>query len=138
MATGRFTWSKSVFGYSQTHGEELPIPEPPGFDLTHAATTLGLSTIAFDEINANVQGYSVGTSFAVSPVAAFGFGTAVHEIAHIVLGHTAANGGSYVGHARSVKEFQAETVAYIVCHELSATHDAANLFDAATRTPDMA
>ena len=132
MLTGRFTWTKSVFGYSQTHGEELAVPELPEFNLTLAANALGLSKIPFSEISGNAQGYSVGTSFAISPLAPFPVKTTLHEMAHIVLGHTDADGGQHVGHGRSVKEFQAETVAYIVCHELSATHDAANLFDAAT------
>jgi hypothetical protein len=39
-------------------------------------------------INGNLQGYSFDRKFEVSPVAVYPMKTLLHELGHIVLGHT--------------------------------------------------
>src|SRR5207244_10193906 len=65
----------------------------------------------------NCQGYARGRTIAISPVAAMPFKTRFHELAHIVLGHTAeAAQSDNELTPRSMREVEAEAVA-LVCLE---------------------
>jgi antirestriction protein ArdC len=124
VATGRFHWRKSAFGYSQTDGPELEFPPLPGWNVDTALTALGIDRVPFDEINGNVQGFSYedtrGQHLAINPVAAYPMKTTFHELAHLVLGHCRHDGDGAEKH-RGVKEFEAEATAYLVAKELELT-----------------
>ena len=49
---------------------------------------LGITRRPFDEINGNVQGFAHQREIAVSSIAELPLKTTLHEIAHVVLGHT--------------------------------------------------
>ena len=53
-----FRDSRTVFGYSETDGDELPAVELPGWDTDTALGVLGIGRVAFDMVNGNVQGFS--------------------------------------------------------------------------------
>lgn len=113
-----FKLKKGVFAYSDTFGEELEIPEVTAIDWTieRAQEALGINKVAFESLNGNSQGYSHGTSYAINPVAVYPLKTTMHELAHIVLGHT-KNMDEY-SHKKGVAEFQAEATAYILMKEM--------------------
>ena len=111
-------FQKAIFGLSETEGEELPEFEHPEWSLGRARNALEITEVPFAMADGNCQGYSFERSYAINPVAAYPFKTTMHELAHIVLGHTSGD-GSY-GH-RGIGEFQAESVAYILMNELNLT-----------------
>jgi len=104
------------FVLAQTEGEETYIPPIPGFDMDTALRSLNITRTRFDEINGNVQGFANGREIAVSPLAALPHKTTFHEIAHIVLGHTATGKLVDGEHAAPhLREVEAESVALICC-----------------------
>ena len=76
------------FVLAQTEGEDTPIPPIPGFDVDTALCALNITRTPFDELNGNIQGFARGREIAVNPVAALPHKTTLHELAHVVLGHT--------------------------------------------------
>lgn len=109
---------RCLFTVSDTTGEELPPVEPRTWDKEKALAALAIRQVAFEELDGNTAGYSTGRDFAINPVAPYPLKTTFHELAHIVLGHTAEDQQQeYVWH-RGTKEFQAESTAYLVMHEL--------------------
>jgi len=77
---------------------------------------MGIERVSYDMVNGNCQGYAKGRKVAVSPIAMHPAKTLIHEIAHIVLGHTGENDWNpeHPTMERSLREIEAETVAYIV------------------------
>ena len=123
----RFKPVKGAFAYSDTEGELLPEIEHPTWSKERALGALAIHEVLFDDIDANIQGYSYERSIAISPIARYPFKTTIHELAHVCLGHTiAAAHEDYKAH-RGTKEFEAESTAYIVMNEL----DAVDQFDPA-------
>lgn len=114
----RFTLRRSTFPYSATVGPEVAWPELPAWDQVRALSELGIEQVPFSMIDGNTQGYSFGRNVAVSPVAKFPVKTLLHELAHVVLGHTAGGADAESPCSRGVGEFQAESVAYLLAHEL--------------------
>jgi hypothetical protein len=53
-----FRDSRTVFGYSDTDGDELPPVEQSGWDADVALALLGVDRVPFDMINGNAQGFS--------------------------------------------------------------------------------
>ena len=107
------------FVLAQTEGEDTPVPPIPGFDIDTALCSLNITRTPFDELNGNIQGFAYGREIAVNPVAALPHKTTFHEIAHIVLGHTASE--KLVDSeqtARHIREVEAESVALICCETL--------------------
>lgn len=108
----RFTFRNLWFVLSQTDGEELEIPAVPEWNQERALSTLGISLVAFDHPDGNVQGFAREKSVAINPMAQLPLKTLFHEIAHIVLGHTGTQ-----EHAatlpRDIKEVEAESVAML-------------------------
>ena len=91
----------------------------PGFDLESALHSLDITRTPFDEINGNVQGFARQREIAVSPIAALPLKTTLHEIAHVVLGHTTTQKLVDLEHIdRHIREVEAETVALICCESL--------------------
>lgn len=110
----------SMFGVSETDGDDLPPYEPPMWSKERALAKLGITETRFHQIDGNVQGYSNGKEVAINPVAVYPFKTLIHELAHIVAGHTSEEQlADYVTH-RGLKEFEAEATAYLVLNELGA------------------
>ncbi|ORW32765.1 hypothetical protein AWB91_09775 [Mycobacterium paraense] len=113
-----FRDSRSVFGYSDTDGEELPPVELPGWDVGTALTVLRIDRVAFDMINGNAQGFSFedgeGRHVAINPTATYAAKTLLHELAHLMLGHCEQGDHRH----RGVAEFEAEAAAYLVAKEL--------------------
>jgi antirestriction protein ArdC len=85
---------------------------------------LGIKEVPFDELNGNIQGYSIGLDFAINPLAERRNHTLFHELGHIVLGHTMpSQRAEYLSH-RGIKEFEAEATSYLVAHELGQLDEA--------------
>jgi hypothetical protein len=83
-----FKLVRAVFALSDTDGPEIP-PQPiPGWDYQTALGKLGVREAPFDEVNGNLQGYSIGTEIAINPVAVRPTKTRFQELGHVVLGHT--------------------------------------------------
>jgi hypothetical protein len=82
--------------------------------------TLGIEQIAFDHTDGNVWGFARGKQIAVSPLSPMTDRTLLHEVGHVVLGHT-AEGMEQDGPrtSRSIREVEAEGVAFICSAALS-------------------
>lgn len=118
----------SMFGVSETDGDDLPEYEPPTWNKERAIKTLKVTQIPFSTMEGNSQGFSVGRNYAINPVAVYPFKTLLHELGHIVSGHTTPDGlDEYRTPHRGIKEFEAEASAYLLMNEL----DALDQFDAA-------
>jgi antirestriction protein ArdC len=114
-----FVFRNYWFVLAQTEGE-TPYEQPiPGFDLESALHSLDITRTPFDEINGNVQGFARQREIAVSPIAALPLKTTLHEIAHVILGHTTSQKLVDLEHIdRHIREVEAETVALICCESL--------------------
>jgi antirestriction protein ArdC len=114
-----FVFRNYWFVLAQTEGE-TPYEQPiPGFDLDAALQSLDITRTPFDEINGNVQGFAHQREIAVSPIAALPLKTTLHEIAHVVLGHTDSQKLVDLEHMdRNIREVEAECVALICCESL--------------------
>jgi len=107
------------FVLAQTEGEETYAAPIPGFEMDTALRTLNITRTPFDEMNGNIQGFANGREIAVSPLAALPHKTTFHELAHVVLGHTASEklvDGEKT--ARHIREVEAESVDLICCETL--------------------
>lgn len=103
------------FVLSQTEGKEVEFPTLPAWNLSRALEGLEIQRVLFEMINGNCQGYAMGRKIAINPLAAFPLKTALHEMAHVLLGHTAeANCTDSDKTPRNLAEVEAESVAYIV------------------------
>ena len=113
-----FRDSRTVFGYSDTDGDDLPVVELPGWDAETALAVLGIDRVAFDMVNGNTQGFALedtdGRHLALNPTAAYPAKTLLHELAHLTLGHCKDGDETH----RGVAEFEAEATAYLVAKEL--------------------
>ena len=114
-----FKESHTVFAFSDTDGEELPEIAYPAWDLEKALAALGIKREKFRTTDGNTAGYShtnkAGQKFvAVNPATTYPAHTMLHEIAHMVLGHTAEE---YRQH-RGIMEFEAEATAHLLAIEL--------------------
>ena len=116
-----FVYQSHWFVLSQTDGTEYT-PEPiPGWDASTALPTLNIERAPFTMLDGNVQGYAKGRSVAINPVAEQPESTLFHEVAHIVLGHTAEgslNSDSKDRTPRDIRELEAECVALLCCESL--------------------
>jgi len=113
-----FRDSRTVFGYSDTDGDDLPPVQLPGWDVDTALAALGIDRVTFDMVNGNAQGFSCedidGRHVAINPTAAYPAKTLLHELAHLTLGHCKDGDHTH----RGVAEFEAEATAYLVAKEL--------------------
>lgn len=113
-----FKLVRGVFAYSDTDGPEIPPKAMPRWDMNKALDTLKITRVAFSLTNGNVHGYSVGREIAINPMATNPEKTMLHEVGHIVLGHTVTTSLSEYGQHRGIMEFGAESTAYLAGHEL--------------------
>jgi antirestriction protein ArdC len=116
-----FVYKNHWFVLSQTDGREYQ-PEPiPGWDGDAALTILDIERTQFTTMDGNVQGYAKDRSVAINPVAEQPESTLFHELAHVVLGHTAEgslNSDSKDRTPRDIRELEAECVALLCCESL--------------------
>jgi hypothetical protein len=116
-----FAYRPHWFVLSQTEGEPYRPLAIPAWEERRALHQLMIDRVPFQHLNGNCQGYATGRSFAVSPVAHLPHRTCLHEIAHIVLGHTEELGGLSDGEERTprdLREVEAEAVAFLCCQSL--------------------
>ena len=115
----RFVYRPNWFVLSQTEGQAVEPPPMPDWSQTRALETLSIVEEPFTATDGNCQGYARQRTIAVSPVAELPHKTRFHELAHVVLGHTAeAEAGLSDSDLtpRSLREVEAEAVA-LVCLE---------------------
>lgn len=114
-----FKMVKCLFPLSETIGKNLPPTPPlPKWDIKAAETKLGITEVPFDELNGNIMGYSVGLQYAINPLNPSPRHTRFHEFGHIVLGHTLPSQHADYQQHRGIKEFEAESTAFLCMHEL--------------------
>jgi IrrE N-terminal-like domain/N-terminal domain of anti-restriction factor ArdC len=122
----RFVFRPFWFVLDQTSGDALPSVSVPTWDQAHALRVLNIEVIRFDLMDGNTQGYARARQVAVSPIAHLPHRTLIHEIAHVVLGHTAesvelVDQGERT--PRDIREVEAEAVAYLVTQTLGMPGD---------------
>lgn len=120
-----FKDSRTVFGFSDTDGDELPPldVEADAWDTDTALKALKVSREKFKHTDGNTQGYSYenekkGKVIAINPTAVYPTKTLFHELAHLVLGHCKGLDDGKPVCERHIAEVQAEAVAYLVAKEL--------------------
>jgi antirestriction protein ArdC len=115
----RFVYRNNWFVLSQTDGDDF-VPEPtPSWDATAALAKLEIERIPFALMNGNCQGYALKRTVAVSLIAEHPTRTLLHEIAHVVLGHTAElMNDSGERTPRDIRELEAECTAMLVSASL--------------------
>ena len=115
----RFVYKSRWFVLSQTEGEPLPEPDTPTWDKAQALDALNVQEIPFNSTNGNCLGYAQDRAIAINPVNPLPHKTRFHELAHVLLGHTAegiqADGENT---PRSIRECEAEAVALLCCAAL--------------------
>ncbi len=115
----RFVYKPHWFVLAQTDGEPIaPASLPmPTWDADRALTTLQIAEIPFDAMDGNTLGYARDRSIAINPVNPMPHKTRFHELAHVLLGHT-AEGAQHDGEVtpRSLRE--CEAVALLCCAAL--------------------
>jgi hypothetical protein len=115
----RFVFRPNWFVLSQTEGQDVQPPPIPAWDQSRALEALGIVEEPFTLTDGNCQGYARERTIAVSPVAELPHKTRFHELAHVVLGHTAEAAAGLTDSdvtPRSLREVEAEAVA-MVCLE---------------------
>jgi hypothetical protein len=112
-----FVLVRGAHPYSHTDGDDLPAYEPAGWSLDKALAELDITRVPFESTNGNMQGYAFKRSLAINPVAVYPLKTTMHELAHIVLGHTDNATPEALRH-KGIAEFQAEATAYLLMREL--------------------
>lgn len=114
-----FAYKPRWFVLAQTEGEEQPAVEVPAWSYAAALESLGITETPFDLTDGNTQGYARRRSVSISPIAALPHKTRFHELAHVVLGHTAeADFTEGETLPRDLREVEAESVALICCESL--------------------
>lgn len=122
-----FKMVRCLFGASETEGDPLPEYEPPEWSPARALGALAINKVAFEHVDGNMQGYSCGNELAINPVAKYPLKTLLHEMGHIVIGHTVPERLAEYQEHRGIFEFEAEGTAYLAMNELNAHEQ----FDAA-------
>ena len=77
------------FVLSQTDGDPIPAPEIPDWNAGQALTGLEVQEILFDHVDGNCLGFARDRVIAINPVNPLPPKTRFHELAHVLLGHTA-------------------------------------------------
>ena len=116
----RFIYRAHWFALAQTEGRDYVPTSVPEWDEARALEGLWIERVPFRHADGNCQGYAAERRVAVSPVAALQHKTLIHEVAHVVLGHTAEL-QQMDDHDRTpvnLREVEAEAVALICCESL--------------------
>src|SRR6476469_902566 len=84
-----------------------------------ALSALSIERIPFDHTDGNVQGFARKRQIAINPLAQLPTKTLLHELGHVILGHTTeAEFADDETTPRSVREVEAESVALLCCESL--------------------
>jgi len=120
FCSANFIMKRHWFTLSQTEGEEFKLEELPNFDVKKALEAFGITQEKFRSINGNCQGYAIPSKniIAINPLAFAPYKTNIHEIAHCLLHKENAEIIDGEELDSSIKEFEAETTAYLVCCSL--------------------
>jgi antirestriction protein ArdC len=115
----RFVYKPRWFVLAQTDGQPYS-PDPiAGWDRARALETLNVTEEPFSSLDGNTQGYARGRTIAISPLAALPHKTTFHELAHVLIGHTAeADHADGEQTPRNLREVEAEAVALLCCAAL--------------------
>lgn len=116
-----FVTRNNWFSLDDTEGQEFkPETKIAAWNKEKALETLNIKEATFQSINGNAQGYAKDREIAINPLAILPHKTTFHELAHIVLGHTAENALMSDSELtpKNIKEVEAESVAYILCELL--------------------
>jgi antirestriction protein ArdC len=114
-----FVYKPLWFVLAQTDGPPMPEQPIPTWDKDRALAALDIQEIVFDGLDGNCLGCARGRSIAINPVNPMPWKTRFHEIAHVLLGHT-AEGEQSDGELtpRNLGECEAESVALLCCAAL--------------------
>lgn len=115
-----FVFKPFWFVLAQTEGQPLPEQPTPTWDAGRALTALQIDEVPFDLLDGNCLGFARGRSIAINPVNPLATKTRLHELAHVLLGHTSegmeADSDST---PRNLRECEAEAVALVCCAALN-------------------
>ena len=112
-----FTYKPRWFLLCQTEGADYVPADLPEWKEGRALEALKITREPFRHPDGNTQGYAYDHVVSVSPVAFAPHRTLLHELAHVVLGHTEELGRMVDGDATptNLREVEAEAVALICC-----------------------
>lgn len=115
----RFIYRPCWFVLAQTEGNSVVEPPMRTWNKDRALTALDINEIPFDAMNGNVLGFARERNIAINPVNPLPWKTRFHELAHVLLGHT-AEGVPPDGDStpRNLREVEAEAVAMLCCAAL--------------------
>ena len=115
----RFIYKPRWFVLAQTEGQDIEPAPMPSWDRTRALAALEVAEVPFDATDGNVLGFARARSIAISPINPMPHKTTFHELAHVLLGHT-AEGEQADGELtpRNLRECEAEAVALLCCAAL--------------------
>lgn len=117
-----FVYRPHWFVLSQTEGKAYEPAELPQWSESLALDALGIQRVPFRHIDGNTQGFAIARQVAVSELAFMPARTLLHELAHVVLGHTeelARMEDDDSATPRDLREVEAECVALICCSALN-------------------
>lgn len=114
-----FVYRKNWFVLSQTDGNEYQPPPVPTWDKELALANLAITLVPFRAMDGNSQGYASQREIAVSPLASDPNKTFLHEVAHVVLGHTDKTLFENEAQPRNEIEMEAEAVTMLLSETLS-------------------
>jgi hypothetical protein len=115
-----FVYKARWFVLCQTEGEQLESQVIREWNAEAALMALDIQTIPFDSTDGNCQGFARERQIAINPIAQLPHKTRFHEMAHVVLGHTAeADFTDTERTPKNLREVEAESVALICCEALN-------------------
>jgi hypothetical protein len=112
-----FVLRRNGFSLTQTKGDAF-IAESvvPAWDAVTAMAALNITEEPFEQLQGNHLGYARGRCIGINPMNPLKHKTRFHEMAHVVLGHTAlADMHDDEDLTRQLAEVEAESVAYLLC-----------------------
>jgi N-terminal domain of anti-restriction factor ArdC len=111
-----FVWKPRWFVLAQTEGEEFkPDAVINTWNRAKALEGLKIEERPFEMIDGNCQGYSQGRLIAINPLAVNPKKPSIHEMAHILCGHTTEDRVTDLELTpRHLREAEAESVAFLV------------------------
>jgi hypothetical protein len=111
-----FVWKPRWFVLAQTESQEYKLdPANNAWNRANALEALNIEERPFEMVDGNCQGYCHHRTIAISPLAVNPLKTIIHEMAHILCGHTAE--GRVTDSEitpRHLREAEAVSVAFLV------------------------
>ena len=91
-------------------------------DIEKLLKKANIEKVDYHTLNGNIQGYSFENKIAINPFAENPLKTTLHEVAHIILGHT-TDKLTFNAKERAIQEIEAEGVSYLVSIVCGASED---------------